>query len=136
MKKIRWLTAEQVERAAVRGRKAALLCSIKHWEQLSSASKEQILNIPHDYLCREFCALCTRYDYNIADSLACASCKLNCLNTGGIRRGSWYKASYAHSSYLKHRCLWDWAEWKWASKALLRRVIKLYEKEYGVYKHE
>lgn len=132
----KWLTEKQVKKAAAHGRKAALLCSIKHWEQLSSANKEQILALAFDHICSEFCALCLRYDFIKRSWSACAHCGLHCVEIRGTQPGMWQKAKRAFDSYREHYCSQGWAKWKRASKALLYRIIKLYEKEYGEYKHE
>ena len=135
--KIKWLTEKQVQRAAKRGRKAALLCSIKHWEQLSSANTEQIKALFNSYyLTCTFCALCTRYNFTGRTRNACGNCKLFCLGKLPDFGGAWYKASDAFDSYETFRICRAWTRWKRASKALLRRIIKLYESEYGEYTNE
>lgn len=133
MKMIKWLTEEQVAKAAGRGRKAALLCSIKHWEQLSTASKSQISKLPPANIRNKYCALCMKCCY-IGQVYACRACGLNCLQASAKRNGIWYRASCAFDSYQEHPCEQGWMTWKRVSKAILRRIIKLYEKEYGLYK--
>ena len=132
MKKIKWLTEEQVQRAARRGRKAALLCSIKHWEQLSSADREQVRDRGSFYVLCNYCALCTRYDFGNKSFTACNDCKLHCLTQQGRQGSPWGRALDAFD--LVDDCdSRSWRTWKRTSKALLRRIIKLYESEYGEY---
>lgn len=134
MKKIKWLTEKQVQKAAERGRKAALLCSIKHWEQLSSADKKQILGLPQNYLTCDFCTLCTKYKFSYIDFFACLDCGLYCLVEFRHRPAMWYKAANAFTNYRSYKDTLDWINWKRASKMLLRKIIRLYESEYGTYK--
>jgi len=58
-----WLTMEEVERAAKKGRKAAIECSKKHWKQLSRATKDELSEVeePYSIVKDLFCALCHRY---------------------------------------------------------------------------
>ena len=136
MKKIKWLTEKQVKKAAMRGRKAALLCSIKHWEQLSSANKEQIMDVPDNHTHCNFCALCIKYDFIQFSSIVCSDCGLHCLRGRGTKSGIWCRASDTFGDYQEFQIAPDWIKWKRTSKALLRRIIKLYEREYGAYKHK
>lgn len=60
-----WLTQEEIQAAAKKGRKQALLCSIEHWRQLSGATWRELVygerkNLVHDS--GDECPLCNRYD--------------------------------------------------------------------------
>lgn len=131
--KIKWLTKKQVQRAALRGRKAAILCSIKHWEQLSSADQKQVQGLDDASICCGHCALCTKYDFIGRGHGACGDCKLHCLVKSGGIPGFWSKASGAFDNVKEFADSKSWARWKRASKAVLRKIIKLYESEYGEY---
>jgi len=61
---IRWLTRDQVEAAAYKSTRAALLCSIRHWEQLHQATPKQLTRALNDCLVEVYskgCALCHRF---------------------------------------------------------------------------
>lgn len=74
---MRWLTLQQVERAAKRGPKAALKCSMKHWEQDATATFEEMKDYSeiqdNDPGSGAFCALCEYYEQR---NLGCENCIL------------------------------------------------------------
>ena len=88
-----WMTREEVERAAKESPRAAIECSIRHHQQLVSATVGEIRNAIREgkvSLYGDFCALCKRYGNN------CIGCPIDDgSSTGCIKRccSEWRAAS-------------------------------------------
>ena len=122
---MRWITKEEVKKAAQAGRREAILCSIRHWVQHKVATPAQLRYAKKKYggvggcdiIRSGHCALCTRYKLNWQHSRACKSCRLNCSPM-------WDRAYQA----LSRR---DWVAWYIAAGKVLEKLKRLYRKEYG-----
>ncbi len=69
-----YLTPQDVIKAAKESEKAAIICSIKHWEQIVEAPREDLKQCP---MGSSLCALCVRAED------CCGDCPLkNCLTVG------------------------------------------------------
>lgn len=74
---MKWLTKDQIEKAAEKGTKTALLNCKKHWEQMIAATKkdfEAFNGDVKDLDIAAYCALCKKY-YNWG---TCDECPLKC----------------------------------------------------------
>ena len=125
-RKIRWVTIKEVENAAKRGRKAALLCSIKHWRQNVEATAEEIEKAPLGSLSGNLCALCHKYDES-----NCIGCPLaeytgkTCNNSGSL----YWQAWIAWSRYDSKQAAYTW--WIKASERVLKALEGAYASLYG-----
>jgi len=73
---IKWLTIEEIEVEAEKGHNEALLCSIKHWEQIKAAGaklywESSQFGVVLVTIGASFCALCRRYQ-----EYSCKGCPL------------------------------------------------------------
>lgn len=94
---IQLLTKEQVRIAGRESDDAAIACTKKHWEQLLSATLQELQEVP--YLAfSDYCALCLRW--NQLHGTKCEECPLakieKCSGTG-----TWGNAKRALELYLK-----------------------------------
>jgi len=110
---MRWLLKKTIEKAAKKSDKAALDCTIKHWEQLASVSYEAYLRAVDrkdvSFYCR-YCALCLRhYDHGTPCPLKkrrCMegnACVKNWVNVDLATGTTWTAATAAMLAALK-RC--------------------------------
>ena len=81
-----WLTRKEVDAAAKKSKKAAIACSVLHWEQILSATKKDFRRLSNEIhpMSGLLCALCVRHEYN------CAVCSLgrdhSCKQGGSLYR--------------------------------------------------
>jgi len=124
---MRWITKEEVRKAARVGRREALLCSIRHWVQLTVATPDQLQYAKKKYssgiiggcniIRSGYCALCTRYNFDQRHTQACKSCRLDCLPLWRVASEAWNRR--------------DWVVWYIVAGKVLEKLKKLYRKEYG-----
>ena len=119
---MRWITKEEVRKAARVGRREALLCSIRHWVQLTVATPDQLQYAKKKTGCNiiraGYCALCTRYNLDQRHTQACKSCRLNCLPLWHKAIGAWNRRN-------------NWVTWYIVAGKVLEKLKKRYRKEYG-----
>ena len=86
-KEIKWLTQAEINKAAEKSKKAAILISIEHWKQIRSATEKQYEEAYFQKLVGDtntYCGLCQRYQ--------CRQCPLSdeslkcCREWGNVRR--------------------------------------------------
>lgn len=90
---MKWLTQKEIKAAAEKSKKAAIACSVLHWEQVLTATKEELLDFlvkKSESLIRwQYCALCVRCKNN------CKPCPMPsekvCRRSGSV----WVRASRA-----------------------------------------
>lgn len=91
---MKWLTQKEVKAAAKKSKKAAIACSVLHWEQILTATKEELCdfydNRSDDLVRSPYCALCCRFNDDAAE---CPKCPVpdKCKTGGSV----WSAASYA-----------------------------------------
>lgn len=99
-----WLTQEEIKAAAKKSEKAAIACSVKHWEQILAATKWELQRADHAIMYGKNCALCIRHKdkYDPKHSTHCSQCSL-----GKIGKcedyGAWRGAVWALEEYLRGR---------------------------------
>jgi len=72
---MKWITKNQVKAAAKKSHKAAVAMTKKHWHQLFTATKQEIIDAYRKGLVAcddDYCALCKRYHKN----KSCNECPL------------------------------------------------------------
>lgn len=93
---MKWLTRSQVKKEARKSAKAALNCSIKHWEQICSATKAECKEADEQGILFGcfICGLCVRY-------IDCDICPLHeeGLSCAGGQYGKVYGAYYEYKSF-------------------------------------
>lgn len=120
---MKWLTQEQVTAAAASSKEDALKCAIKHWEQLCSATIQE-LRAAYDArqvaLGGEYCALCQWIDLS-SRSKSCRECYLGAKDLLCESAGSpWRKALHAFDQVRTSQpSKQDVAYWQTAAKNML-----------------
>ena len=117
---MKWLTLEQVAKAANRGPKTALKCSQEHWLQMSTATQAEMKAFIEADDCNtppwgpDYCALCQRYRY---EDNACDNCPL-CVVGNHCGRESLYEVATDHLlEWTKTHDRKAWQRWKyWSAK--------------------
>lgn len=118
-----WLTKEQVQSAANKSRKAAIVCSQEHWRQLSMATRKGINEAPEKlwFLIRGgYCSLCPRCA-NLPNK--CEGCPLHKLE-GGFCCDEWQSVREVVDQFTSYG--WDrasWRRWKRAARRMYQVVI-------------
>ena len=113
-----WLTQKQVEVAAKKGHKSALACSCEHWEQLSTATLDEITQHPSDahvFTTSVFCALCRRYGNKIGHK----GCPLvEWKNLPGTCCKEWHVAHGRLLELLVYKSKKNFTAWQKAAKII------------------
>lgn len=120
---IQWITEEEVKKAAEGTWADALLCSIKKWEQLASATDKELEEREEDYSIGEMCALCEKSGFP-----NCSSCII-------YKKTNKFRCAYTpFQEANNHRSNGDWPAFRQAAqeeveflKSLLPDVEQLIE---------
>lgn len=130
---MKWLTDKQVMAAANKGHIEAIRCSLRHWNQLLSATKAELrlaLKRDNNPIHGELCALCRRYFEGGYDALKSTStCGLCPLRPHGKSRGCgdsslWDRANNALGEWEFNKTNPDWRVWQEAAKAMRDYLAK------------
>jgi hypothetical protein len=130
---MKWLTKKSVVTAARRSHKAAVECSLKHWNQLYRATQDEIvdaLSSESDLLFAPFCALCTRYlDKNSGVCNKQCPLSLEDKDMGCGRKSLWEKATDTLCEWWGYRlCVSGnknlWKLWKQYAKEMRDKLEK------------
>jgi hypothetical protein len=130
-----WLTKDYIQAEAKKGRKRAIECTRLHWWQLWKAGPKE-LNVKlgsHVDISNEYCAMCLRYFK--ADKRntygKCYNCPLNCWKIWFIAEESLGEWGVSLDGWDENAIRSNWRKWKQASKAMLDKIDRLYERLYG-----
>jgi hypothetical protein len=99
---MKFLTKKEVSIAAKKSAKAALKCTIRHWEELSTCTETQLrgkmntLNDVYDIKSSCYCALCIRYN------IACSKCIIVKRGHRSCPRGTWHEPSVAFHKWQSY----------------------------------
>ncbi len=98
---MKWMTIEEVNKAAQGTELEAAQCSLKHWQQVKNASFEELRNGVGNGLVSiflNFCALCVRADGDCNEGENC--CLPYCSKN---RDSTWKKARNAFNAFKKEK---------------------------------
>ena len=81
-----YLTIEQVKREARRSDRAAIRCSIKHWEELRDAPLKDLRRRDNIWPFAVFCALCRRHkrEMDVCDGCPLDEYGENCFSLSSV----------------------------------------------------
>ena len=113
---MKWITRQQVNVAAKKSHEAAVAMSKKHWFQLSTATKAEIIKADNEGIVdthASYCALCQRY----ISKLDCKNCpiKENSVSCCVL----WQKANRLYDPEDGNR---------WRHRAFQKAAKKMYER--------
>jgi hypothetical protein len=100
------LTKDDITAAAKKSKKDAILCSIRHWEEMREISTDKLMESMHDYdsVLAPFgdnCAMCIRYYQD--EEPSCKKCPLFIAGFGCEENNSvWEKATDIYCKQYKH----------------------------------
>lgn len=115
------LTIEQVAKAADTSQEAAIECSIKHWDENSRATPDELLAV---YPCGwMMCALCVRYDCS-----ECDKCPLDQQLSGCFQHSTFDKASQAFETWTQNKTAANFTHWRKAARAMYEELCSLRKK--------
>jgi hypothetical protein len=121
-----WLTKDYIQAEAKKGRKQAIECTRLHWQQLVKAGPDALsdgLKCDDVDISSGYCAMCLRYT-DWMNRNPCKKCLLVCLEVWGIANSMLW-------NWRKKPIRSNWRKWKQASKAMLSKIDRLYERVYG-----
>lgn len=127
---MKWLTAKEIRAAAEESPEAALACSVQHWEQLATATEEELREaLDKDIvgLGRCDCALCVRY-WPDGEDTCFDTCLLRRAGQCCSRNGSLYVVARATKTdwFFLARGE-DWSAWQAAARAMYEFLKGLQE---------
>lgn len=127
----KWVGKEEAGRAARREKKAAMLCSWRHWDQLAKASPKEAKEISYFAMFAGYCALCIYHKRGRVTH--CGKCGLGCLVGGSV-----WKIALSKWKVIKDLLSREdvtegnaaWIEWVKAAESMRDRIASLYVKTY------
>jgi len=123
---IKWLTIREIRAAAKESGRAALECSIKHWNQLVRATATELLRPGAARPEQDSCALCERYGLE-DDCRACPVCKKFGVRCGDSLGHSLWRYENAYLAWMGR--MNNFPLWREESRAVLKGLKSLRPKK-------
>ena len=120
---MKWLSKQYINDEARKGRKEALLCSRKHWEQLCSATQRELKEAPESIAYGMYCAMCHRYSGN---DVCYSPCVLRCMSNN-----RWADAHSAFTNFEAKKCYSNFCIWRKYARIMLGWINHTIERLYG-----
>ncbi|KKN07458.1 hypothetical protein LCGC14_1066840 [marine sediment metagenome] len=121
---MKWIIIKQIEAAAKKSDKVAISISKKHWWQVFTATKQELIKGYLDGkvdIWGQYCALCKRFGDDWGN---CGNCPLKDVNTGCCRE--WEIATELWTPEDGHR--WKHRAFQKAAKVMYKRLCNLSSK--------
>ena len=119
---MKWITDEEATEAA-RTKKGAIAASLKKWDQLARATKQEMLDLDSD---EPPCALCKRYIWGNFKHASCPLYKESECTRGRTTCCAEYEtAARTRMAWEDNEAPSNWRKWRKAARAMRDKIEAL-----------